>query len=848
MFRLSLRNVWSRKGRLVITAIAVVAGTAFLNGVFVLTGTIRQSLSQVFADAYADTDAFVRSARVIEGDFGEEARDRVPVSIVDTVRSAEGVLEADGYVTGVAVVTFEGTPLGVDGPPKFGASWVGGEVSPWDIDEGEPPVEPDDVVIDRASARFGGVEIGDTVTITAATGSRDFTVVGIATFAGADSFGGVNWSFFELSVAQQLLTGATDALDAVLVAGDDGVDEVVLADSIASVVGDPEVEVLTGTEITEESQSAIQRALGFITIFLSVFALISLFVGSFIIFNVFSISAAQRQRENALLRAIGATRGQVTRSLFVEAAVVGFSGSLVGATAGVGLAWALLALLNAIGFGPGSTDLVVGVQGFVGTMLVGIGVTLACALVPALRAGRVPPLAAMRDVAVDRSAASRRRLVIGGIALALGVLSVAGGFSGSSMLLGLGVALVFISMVIVGPFIAAPVARSTSPVLTRLRGAAGTMSARNAARNPKRTAVTAMALAVGLSLMIAVATLGASAKASARVIIGEAFTADYVVSEKLQSGFGLPTAVADALDGAGVGDAVGFAGAQLQLNEQDDSGTRDWKAKAVIAVSPQNAAAVLELGFVDGGFGDLTREGILYASDKAERDGLSLGDTVRAKLLDGTELDLTVQGIYSDDTFGNLMVDRALFDGQAFPLFDFAVFARTEGGVSPENTAALQAVLDDYPSAKLQSRDEFIDAQDDQVDGFLNFIYGLLGMSIFIAVIGIVITLWLAVYERRRELGLLRAVGMTRKQVRTSVLWESLITGAVGVVFGLVLGTSLGWIIVRSFRDEGLREFALPASTIATASIAVLVFAALAAFLPARKAAKSDMLDAIATT
>lgn len=848
MFRLSLRNVWSRKGRLVITAIAVVAGTAFLNGVFVLTGTIRQSLSQVFADAYADTDAFVRSSRVIEGDFGEEARDRMPVSIVDTVRAADGVVEADGYVAGVSVVTFEGTPLGVDGPPKFGASWVGGQVSPWDIEEGDAPSGPDEVVIDRASARFGSVAIGDTVTVTTASGSRDFTVVGIATFAGADSFGGVNWSFFELPVAQQMLTGGTDSIDAVLVAGDDGIDEVTLADGIEAAVGDPEVEVLTGTEITEESQTAIQRALGFITLFLSVFALISLFVGSFIIFNVFSISAAQRQRENALLRAIGATRGQVTRSLFVEASVVGFGGSLVGASAGVGLAWALLQLLNAIGFGPGATELVVGAQGFMGTMAIGIGVTLACAVVPALRAGRVPPLAAMRDVAVDRSAASRRRLVIGAVALALGVASVVGGVSGSAPQLGLGVALVFVSMIVVGPFVAAPVARATGPVLTRLRGAAGTMSARNAARNPKRTAVTAMALAVGLSLMIAVATLGASAKASARVIIGEAFTADYIVSEKLQSGFGLPTAVADAVDVAGVGDAVGLAGAQLQLSEVDDEGVRDWRAKSVIAVSPENAAAVLELGFVAGGFDGLTSDGILYAEDKAARDGLALGDTVRAKLLDGTELDLTVRGIYRDDTFGNLVVDRSLFEGQAFPLFDFAVFARTEGGVSAENTAALQAVLAEFPSAKLQSRDEFIDAQDDQVDGFLNFIYGLLGMSIFIAVIGIVITLWLAVYERRRELGLLRAVGMTRKQMRTSVLWESLITGAVGVVFGLVLGTSLGWIIVRSFRDEGLREFALPASTIATASIAVLVFAALAAFLPARKAAKSDMLDAIATT
>jgi putative ABC transport system permease protein len=307
-------------------------------------------------------------------------------------------------------------------------------------------------------------------------------------------------------------------------------------------------------------------------------------------------------------------------------------------------------------------------------------------------------------------------------------------------------------------------------------------------------------------------------------------------------------ALADAVAGAGVGDAVGLSTAQLQLEETDDTGAAAWKAKAVIAVDPTNAAAVLDLGFVQGGFPDLDAGGILYASDKAERDGIALGDTVQAKLLDGTEVGLVVQGVYDDDTFGNLIVDRRLYDGQAFPLFDVAVFVRTDGGVSADNTAALQGVLTDYPSAKLESRDEFIASQDDQVDGFLNFIYGLLGMSIFIAVIGIVITLWLAVYERRRELGLLRAVGMTRRQVRSSVLWESLITGVVGVVFGLVLGTSLGWIIVRSFRDEGLREFALPTSTIVTASVLVLVLAALAAFLPARKAAKADMLAAIATT
>lgn len=848
MFRLSLRNVWSRKGRLFLTAVAVIAGTAFLNGVFVLTGTVRGALTEVFADAYANTDAFVRSARVIEGDFGEEARDRLPSGVADSVAGVEGVAEAHGYVVGIAVVVFEDTPLGVDGPPKFGASWVAGEGSPWKIDEGAEPVQPDEVVIDRASARFGGVEVGDTVSITASGAAQDFRVVGIATFAGADSFGGVNWSFFELATAQQFLTGSTDEIDAVLVVGDGNVEEDELADRIEASLADPDIEVLTGTEITEESQSAIEQALGFITIFLSVFALISLFVGSFIIYNVFSISAAQRQRENALLRAIGANRSQITRSLFTEAFIVGLGGSIVGCVAGVGLAATILALLNAVGFGPGSSTLIIGATGFVATLAVGTVVTLGCAIVPALRAGRVPPLAAMRDVAIDRSAVSRRRRVIGLVGIVLSVVAVVLGFAGSAIWLGVGTIGLFVSLVVLGPFVAAPIASAASPLLGRLRGAAGTMAGRNAARNPKRTAVTAMALAVGLSLMVAVATLGASAKASVRDTIGESFTSDYVVSAKLQSGFGLPTTVADAIEAAGIGASVGLAAGQVQLLESDDAGQVDWRTKGVVVVKPASAEAVLNFEFVSGSFVDLDATGILYAADKAERDGLSVGDTVRAKLLDGTELDLTVRGIFVDDTFGNLIVDRQLFDGQPFPLFDVGVFVRTGDGVTVENTAALAAVVDTFPTAKLQSRDEFIAEQDDQVDGFLNFIYGLLGMSIFIAIIGIVITLWLSVYERRRELGLLRAVGMTKKQVRTSVLWESLITGVVGVVLGLALGLALGWIIVTSFKDEGLTRFALPWPTIVTAAVLVLAFAGLAAFLPARKAANADMLDAIATT
>ena len=265
-------------------------------------------------------------------------------------------------------------------------------------------------------------------------------------------------------------------------------------------------------------------------------------------------------------------------------------------------------------------------------------------------------------------------------------------------------------------------------------------------------------------------------------------------------------------------------------------------------MSAVDAQAVLQLTFVAGSFEDLDATGILYSVDKAAREHLGVGDLVNVRLLDGTVVELTIRGIFDADVFGNLIVDRALFEGQSLPLFDLSVFVRSDDGVTESGTAALQAVVDRYPTAKLLTRNEYINEQSEHIDGFLNFIYALLGMSIFIAVIGVVITLWLAVYERRRELGLLRAVGMTKRQVRRSVLWESMITGVVGVVLGTVLGVALGWIIVKAFEDQGLGVFELPIPTIVIAMGASLVFAALAAFIPARKASNADMLMAIATT
>ena len=845
MFKLSLRNIWARKGRMLLTAIAVIAGTAFLSGVFVFTDTIKGSFDEMFASAYAKTDAVVRSGNVVEGDFGEESRDRISVTLVDEVATVAGVTEAHGDVTGSATVTTkDGTVIGQDGPPKFAGTWIDSEGSPWTLVDGRAPESDTEVVVDKSSATQGKLTVGDVVTITAATQPREFTVVGIATFAGKDTSGGATWSLFTLPTAQDFIVGDSSLIDSIIVRGDGAETQEELATRIQQSLADPEVEVLTGAQIIEENQSAVEKTLSFITIFLSIFALISLFVGSFIIYNVFSISAAQRTRENALLRAVGASRSQVTRSMFIEAIVVGLGGSLLGCIGGLGLASGILTILNAVGFGPGEASLVINPTGFVITILVGVVVTIVCAVAPAIRSGRVPPLAAMRDVAIDHADISRTRKVIGGGAVLFAVLFVWLGLRGNTTALGGAAIMLFLALIALGPFLATPVARWATPALTAARGASGTMAGRNASRNPKRTALTAGALAVGLSLLIGVATLGASAKATTHDVLGRSFNGDYVVSAKQSNnGASIPATLADDLKAANVGDVLGLSATALQLSEDGE-----FRSKQVVALNPADAAKVLEIPFIDGAFTSLTPEGVLVAADKATRDNLLVGDVFDAKLLDGTELQLTIQGIYDSDVFGNFIVDRAVFDGSSVPIFDLGVFIKTPGGVTAENTAAIEAVTDTYPSVKLQSRDEYIDAQSGQIDGFLNFIYALLGMSIFIAIIGIVITLMLAVYERRRELGLLRAVGTTRRQVRSAVLWESMITAVVGVIAGTVLGVSLGWIIVKALEDQGLSVFSLPVSTIAIAAVLALIFAAVAAVYPARRAAKADILEAIATT
>jgi putative ABC transport system permease protein len=846
VFRIALKNTLARKGRLLLTAMAIIAGCAFLSGVFVFSDTIRGTFDRLFANAYEKTDAFVRSSNVIEGDFGAESRDRLPDTLIGQIRLLPGVAEAQGDVMGFArLATADGTVIGQAGPPKYGGVFVESASSPWALAEGRIAANSTEVVVDRRSAKEGPIAVGDTVTITSKAGVRPFTVVGIATFAGADTSGGATWGLFDLPTAQEFVLGRPGQVDSIAVVGDGSLTRAELTDRIEEQFAGQDIEALTGDEITEENQSAVEQGLSFFTLFLTIFAAISLFVGSFIIYNVFSISAAQRQRENALLRAIGASRAQVTRVLFVEALVVGVVGGVLGFLGGVVLATVIIELLTAIGLGPSDSQLVVKPMSFVITLVVGVIVTMLCAIVPAVRSGRVPPLAAMRDVSVDRSALSRGRLITGFVFIAIAAIGIALGLTVRSIWLGPGIVGLFLSLVVLGPLLAAPVARILTRPLTAIRGVIGEIAGRNAATSPKRTALTASALAIGLALLIGVSTLGSSVKSSIRASVGEGFSGDFAISTSDNNGFGgLPITLVDELNELPqVDDAVGIGINLVSIIEDGEPA-----GKTVLTVEPDRAANLFDLPFAAGGWADLDASTILMSTDKAERDGLAMGDTVVVQLQDRSNRDLRLAGLFDSEDFGNLIVARDLFAGQDTDLFDVQVLVQSAGGITPDEAeAAIRAVTDRYPTSKVQTRTEFIDDQTKQVDGFLNFIYALLGMSIFIAILGIVITLLLAVYERRRELGLVRAIGMTRPQVRGSIRWEAFITALFGAIIGTALGITLGWVVVKAFRDD-LREFSVSILSIVIFVVASVVVSVIAAWVPARKAAKADILQAIATT
>ena len=849
MFRLALKGIMARKGRLLLTSLAVILGTSFLAGTYIFSDTLTKSFKDLFADVFEDTDAYVRSSVVIEGDFGSEERQRIPESLTADVAVVPGVKTAVPSVLGFArVIGKDGKPVGTEGngPPNFGSSIVSeadGETF-WKISDGRLPASGDEVALDTSTAEKGDYKVGDTVKVVAQAGSREFTLVGVARYGDVSSPGGATFALFDLATAQEFV-GKPGFIDAVVVTSDGSKSDAALADSIqAALPADSQTESLTGAEITKENQNAIEDGLSFFRIFLTVFSFIAMGVACFVIYNVFSITAAQRQRENALMRAIGAQRAQVTRAMLFESVVVGVVGSLLGLVAGVGVSTALKGFLGALGVEFPSTALQLLPRTVLLTMVLGTMVTVLSAIMPALRTGRVSPLAAMRESAVEHIGSSRKRILSGAIVAAVGALGVTASLAGgSAILLGLGVFLIWVGVLILGPVLSLVAAKVIGAPIARAFKVTGKMAQGNAARNPKRTSRAAAPVLIGVALVTAVALLASTLKAQVREIFSEQFVGDYVVKTDDFTGFGgLSPDLADKLNDVPAVAAAAGIGVKLALI--------GGKGGTVTLVDPATVGEVFDLHLTSGSYADLSTSSMMVSDDKAKSDNLEIGDVLKIDLTGLGELPLKIIGTYSSDELaGGYVINRDLYADTSGSYFDFSVFINLKSGVTDvQARAAIRPLVDQYGSGELQSRSEYIDDQASGINQLLALIYGLLALSILIAAVGIVITLLLSVYERRREIGLLRAVGMTRGQVRATVRWESVITSMLGAVLGVILGLVSGYLLVLSLRDEGITVFTVPVvSTIVILFVSFIV-GVIAAVIPARRATKVDIIEAIATT
>lgn len=845
MFRIALKSIMGRKARLVLTSLAVILGTAFLSGTSVFSATLDRTFNNLFEDVFKNIDGYVRSTQVVEGEFGLIERQRIPAEYVDKVLAVPGVSDAVPDIQAFArIVGKDGKPIGTEGagPPTFGSVAVEFKGALWTIAEGRFPKGPNEVALDEASAEKAGYVLGDTVKVVAQSGSRSFTMVGIASYGDVRSPGGATFALFDVPTAAEFL-GKPGFVDAILVVGDGSRSDDALAQDIDAIFEPSQkVETLTGAEITKETQDDIGQALSFFSIFLTIFSVIALGVGSFVIYNVFSISAAQRQRENALLRALGANRSQITRSLLIESVVVGLFGSLLGFLGGIGISKLLSVALPALGFDLPSGGLVVNASILINTVVVGLVVTVLSAVLPARRAGKVPPLAAMRATAIETGGPGLKRLIwslafiVTGLAL-IGV--VIGG--GSNNLLGLAVVLVFVGTIILGPSIARPVALFLGRPAELVRGVTGQMARQNAARNPKRTSRTSAPVLIGVALVTAVSALAASINGQIADIFTEQFKGDYAINTSAQGFGGLSPDLAVSLsDIDGVDDATGIGTVLTKI---------DGKGRSIVVISPDSIEGNYDIGLINAEYSVLDKAGILVSQSLAERDNLKIGSVIPVTFGDGVTRDLTVRALYEfNDLAGDRVISRETFAGSTVSSFDFSVYVTLEKGAdSTKVRAALQKAVDDYGQGKLLSRDEYIDEQAGQVNQLLGLIYGLLALSVIIAVVGIIITLLLSVFERQREIGLLRAVGMTRSQVRTTVRWESVITSLLGAVLGIILGIGLGWVIVFALRDQGLTSFQVPVGSTIFIMVMSFVIGVLAAVYPAWRATKVDMLDALNT-
>jgi putative ABC transport system permease protein len=846
MFRATVKSLLARKLRLALTALSIVLGVGFVAGTFVLTDTMNSAFDQLFSTATANTDVLVRSRTAFSsagGSPGGSGTEQQPFSdrLLPTVRRVAGVASATGTVTGYAqfVDPATGDAIGGFGPPTFGTNW-NPEAGGFRLREGLPPERAGEVMMDVATARKYGFRVGDKVQILLQGPPQEFRIVGLAGFGQADNIGGATSAIFDLPTAQRVLDRRGE-LDQILVQADPGVSPEELRGRVDRALPG-KLEAITGATAASEDSQAIKEGLGFFRTALLVFALVSLFVGAFIIFNTFSIIVAQRTHELALLRALGASRRQVLTSVAVEAALTGLAASAVGVVAGIGIAVGLQSVLSAFGIDLPSTSIQLEPRTIAVSVAVGLAVTLASAILPARRASRVAPIEALRDAPpAAAGAVLRRRIVIGVVVTAAGIAVLLYGLFGSpgqaGVLVGVGAAVTFLGIAILSPLVARPIARVLGAPLARI-GITGKLGRENAMRNPRRTASTASALMIGLGLVSLVAILGASLKASSDVVLDETLRADFILTTSSFQAF--------SPDVARKVSRVPEAGAvaAFRQNVIKVGGATDF----VVGVDPATLTDVTSIGLRRGSVDSLGHgRTVLVQSGTAESHGWSLGDDVRLEFPSTGTRTFRIGGTYDEDRIvGKYVISNRTYARNYPDKLDLFVFVKAAAGVTPDRLqSAIDHKLRSIPSVEVQDQAAYKAKQAGFVDRLLGLITALLGLAVVIALFGIVNTLSLSIFERRRELGLLRAVGMTRVQVRRMIRWESVIIAVMGAVLGVMIGLFFGWAMQRALASSGVTELAVPGGQLLGYLLFAGVAGVLTAIVPARRASRLDVLDAI---
>jgi putative ABC transport system permease protein len=843
MRRVTLKGLMARKLRLALTAFAIVLGVTFVSGTLILGDTLNRTFNSLVGTAYQHVSFEIRGDAQFNDNTaaavgGVADRRSVPQSIAAKVARIPGVMDVHGSVQGYAqFMARDGNAIGGGGSSTLGFSFdPNRQLSPYRLEQGRNPQGPDQVVIDAATASKYHFKIGDRVLINLPNRPERFTITGIVTFGSDNNLAGVTLAGFSLPAAQKLFS-AVGRFDTISVLAAPGADTVKLQQQIASVLP-AGVQVVSGQQIVSELSSAIDSALSFISTALLIFAGIALFVGAFTIFNTFSITVGQRTRELALLRIVGASRRQLFRSVLAEAAVIGLIASLIGLGLGVVAAIGLKALLKAFGIDLPSSSLVFEARTPLVAIIVGVGVTVLAAIVPARRAVRIAPVAALVDHSSDQDrTVQARRLMTGALVAALGLVAVVAGLFGPTPgLVGIGALGVITAVLILAPLFAQPLSAAIGRPFGTVFAMPGRLGRENAARNPRRTAQTAAALMIGLTLVATIAVLGDSLSTSSANSVDSAINANYIIS----GNGGFSKSVIPAVSKLpGIKTVTTAYQGQFEFRG---------KLSTLTAVSTNELSQTIDLHVIRGrGAPALAAGQLLVDSTTAASDHLHVGAVVSVRFAQTGARRIVVGGIYQPNPLaGTFFAGDRLFQANFNNPLPVVVLIRTVPG-TPNLNPTLNRILDPYANVSSKTRAQFQSDEKHQIDELLGLIYVLLALAIAVALIGVVNTLMLSVFERTREIGLLRAVGMRRQQVRMMIRSESMIIAALGAIVGVVLGTALGAALASALRNNNVTVIAIPVPSLLGFVVLSVLLGLGAASWPARRAAKLDVLSAIAS-